>query len=69
MEQLICGSAKLRNNVYLAPGSIIRNQVTPGEDCATGMGGVITKNAKEATIYAGYAARPIEKNISQTSRK
>ena len=66
---IICGSAKIRNNVYLAPGSIIRNQVTVGEDCVTGMGAVITKNAKEATIYAGYAARPIEKKISQICRK
>ncbi|MCC8137131.1 MAG: hypothetical protein LIO76_03555 [Clostridiales bacterium] len=40
----LAGSSVVGDNVWMAPGTSIKNQVTVGNDAATGMNALITKN-------------------------
>lgn len=49
----VCGSAKLNKGVYLAPASVVLNQVTCGEDATIGVNSVAMCNVKEKAKIMG----------------
>lgn len=57
---LLGGSSKLKENVYVAPGAIIRNQLTVEKNAIIGMGAVVTKDVAENLTVAGVPAKKIK---------
>lgn len=58
---IICGSATLETNSYVAPGGIVMNQLHVGEKALVGLGAVVTKSVEKDTVVAGVPAKPIRK--------
>src|SRR4030042_5590359 len=46
-NSMIGGSAKIGNNVWIAPSASIMNQVSIGNNCILGMGAVVLKNVED----------------------
>lgn len=61
-QSIICGSCNIENEVYIAPGSVIRNQITIGAKSFVGMGSVVTKDVKPNTAVIGVPARLFRQN-------
>lgn len=57
----ICGSARLMDGSYIAPGGIVKNQITIGNNGFVGLGAVATKNVEDEIIVAGVPAKTIRK--------
>ena len=57
----ICGSAKLKDGSYVAPGGIVKNQIEIGQNALVGLGAVATKSVEEEFVVAGGPAKPIRK--------
>ena len=53
---IICGSAKLEDGVYVAPGAIVKNQVSIGKKALVGMGGVVLDDVNEEMVVVGVPA-------------
>lgn len=58
-QSMIGGSVLLKNESYVAPGSIIMNQITIGEASLVGMGAVVTKDVEDKKVVAGIPAKVI----------
>lgn len=58
---VICGSAQLGENSYVAPGGIVRNQLLVGDHAFVGLGAVVTKPVSEYSVVAGVPAKEIRK--------
>lgn len=58
---LISGSTILDSNVYIAPGSVIRNQLSIGKNSYVGMGSVVVKNVDSNILVMGLPAKNIKK--------
>lgn len=58
---VIGGSVIIADDAYLAPGAIVRNQLTIGQNSLVGMGSVVTKNTDKEYVYAGVPAKAIRK--------
>lgn len=56
---VICGSARLMDCSYIAPGGIVKNQITVGENALVGLGAVVTKDVESSIVAAGIPAKPI----------
>ncbi len=56
---VICGSAKLKNGAYVAPGGIVKNQIEIGENALVGLGAVAIKPVEGSMVVAGVPAKPI----------
>lgn len=56
---VICGSARLQQGSYVAPGGIVKNQLLVGENAFVGMGAVVTESVEKNKIVAGVPARII----------
>lgn len=50
----------MKQNAYIAPGVMVRNQIEVGENSIVGMGAVVTKDVKENSVVAGVPAKPIQ---------
>ena len=57
----ICGSAKLHDGAYVAPGGIVKNQLEVGENALVGLGAVATKEVEDSMVVAGVPAKPIRR--------
>ena len=53
---LLYGSTNIKHNAYIA-SSIIRNQITVGENAFVGMGSVVTKDVPTDAMVAGVPAK------------
>lgn len=60
-QSAICGSAKLRKKSYIAPGSIIKNQIEIGENAFVGLGAVVLQNVSKDSVVAGVPAKELRK--------
>lgn len=60
-ENLICGSAKVSNNCYIAPGAIVENQKTVGRRSFVGMGAVVLEDVPDNMVVVGVPAKVIRK--------
>lgn len=58
---IIAGSAVIGSGAYVAPGVIVRNQKTVGENSILGMGCVLTENAESGMVYMGVPAKNMRK--------
>ena len=56
---VVCGSAKLKDGAYVAPGGIVKNQLSVGTNGFVGLGAVVTKSVEDKMIVAGVPAKPI----------
>lgn len=56
---IICGSAIVGERGYVAPGAIIKNQISVGSGALVGLGAVVTKNVDSNMVVAGIPAKPI----------
>lgn len=56
---VVCGSAKLCDGSYIAPGGIIKNQITVAEGAFAGLGAVVTKDTEPFMVMAGMPAKPL----------
>lgn len=56
---IIAGSAKIRKEVYLAPGVIVKNQIEIADKAFVGMGAVVTKSVIPNKVVAGVPAKII----------
>ena len=61
-QSIICGSCIIGREAYIAPGSLIRNQITIGEKSLVGMGSVVTKDVEPNTLVIGVPARFLRYN-------
>lgn len=60
-ECVIAGSAIIEDDSYVAPGAIVRNQLSVGSGSIIGMGSVLTENADSGMVYAGIPAKILRK--------
>lgn len=59
---LLGGSSRLEKNAYMAPGSILKNQIIVGENSLVGMGSVVIHNVEANKVVVGTPARIIREN-------
>lgn len=62
---MIGGSAVLEDEVYVAPGAKIMNQIHIEKNAFVGMGAVVTKNVCENDVVAGVPAQVIRKRLPE----
>lgn len=60
-EAVICGSAHLHKGCYVAPGGIVKNQMSLGENAYVGLGGVVTGEVEPDTVVVGVPARVLRR--------
>jgi UDP-3-O-[3-hydroxymyristoyl] glucosamine N-acyltransferase len=58
----LCGSSILKENVYVAPGAIILDQVTVERDVFITVGSVVMRDVQENTVVHGNPARTLRNN-------
>ncbi|MDE5639190.1 MAG: hypothetical protein K2I47_05280 [Odoribacter sp.] len=56
---IICGSAVIGQRGYVAPGAIIKNQISIGSDALVGLGAIVTKNVDNNMVVVGIPAKPM----------
>jgi len=56
---VICGSSVLKQGSYVAPGGIVKNQITVADGAFIGMGAVVTKSTQENMVMTGMPAKPL----------
>jgi UDP-3-O-[3-hydroxymyristoyl] glucosamine N-acyltransferase len=54
---VISGSTTVGENAWLAPGTLLNNSIEVGDDCFTGIGTVVTKDAPGGKIVVGAPAK------------
>ena len=59
---IIGGSVKIGANVWVAPGSSVRDWITIGDKSMVGLGAVVTKNVNDNVAVIGNPAREIIKS-------
>ena len=60
---MLGGSAVLERDSYIAPGVMVKNQITIGRNSLVGMGAVAVKDVEDNRVVAGVPARVIRENI------
>lgn len=58
---VICGSVKLHDGAYVAPGGIVKNQMEIGKDGFVGLGAVVTRSVDMEEVVIGIPAKPVRK--------
>ena len=58
-NSVICGSVCIRDDAYVAPGGIIKNQIEVGEKCIIGIGSVVLNSTQSNKVLVGIPARPL----------
>lgn len=59
---LMGGSCTVEEDGYIAPGAIVKNQVTVHSNSVVGMGAVVTKDVPSGAVVAGVPAKIIREN-------
>lgn len=60
---LLGGSSCIEKGAYIAPGALIMNQKTVGQDGFVGMGAVVVKDVPARKVVAGVPAKVIRDNV------
>lgn len=58
---ILHGSVKTGNNAYVA-ASVVRNQITIGDNSIIGMGSIVHKDVPDEMVVLGNPAKPIARN-------
>lgn len=59
---MLGGSSIIGEDVWVAPGSMIKNQAEIGDNSLIGMGAVVTKNVDKGVVVAGVPAKRLRKS-------
>ena len=59
---MLGGSSHLMRGAYIAPGAMVINQATIGEDAYVGMGAVVVKDIPDNKVVAGVPAKILRDN-------
>lgn len=60
-HSMLAGSSRLDESVYIAPGVLVKNQISIGENCVVGMGAVVLKDVEKDQVLLGMPAKPLRK--------
>lgn len=58
---VLCGSVKVKDGAYVAPGGIVKNQIEIGSNGFVGLGAVVTRAVENNEVVIGVPAKPIRK--------
>lgn len=61
----IGGYAWIGERVYIAPGALLRDRISVGDDAIVGMGAVVVRNVAAEAVVAGNPAKEIGKNMEK----
>ena len=61
---MIGGSSNIHKGAYIAPGVMVMNQISVGENSILGMGSVVTKDVENNKVVVGVPAKIIRENIT-----
>lgn len=64
-NSVICGSAEIMDDVYIAPSCVIRNQIAIGKRCIVGMGSIVLQSTEQNKVVAGAPARILRNNFNE----
>lgn len=56
---IVCGSVHVGAEAYIAPGGIVKNQLSLGNGAFVGLGAVVTKPVDSLSVVAGVPAKKI----------
>lgn len=59
---VVCGSVKLHDSAYVAPGGIVREQLEVGNSGFVGLGAVVIKSVGDEEVVVGVPAKVIKPN-------
>ena len=62
---IICGSTVVHDYAYVAPRSVIRNQLDIGENSLVGMGSVVVSDVEPNKVYMGVPAKFVRDNSNK----
>lgn len=57
---VVCGSARVGEDVWLAPLSCVRDRTAVGDGSTIGMGAILNEDVPPGTVMAGTPARPLK---------
>ncbi len=57
---VICGSAEVGKNTWIAPSTILINGKKIGDNCMSGLGAVITKDVEDNSLVVGIPAKKVK---------
>jgi UDP-3-O-[3-hydroxymyristoyl] glucosamine N-acyltransferase len=63
------GSCVIRENVYIAPGAVVLNQITVGKDAFVTVGAVVMKDVHENAVVYGNPGRVLRNNKGDNENK
>ncbi|MCR5687792.1 MAG: hypothetical protein K6G58_07225 [Lachnospiraceae bacterium] len=58
---LVCGSSRVEDGAYIAPGGMVRNQITVHENAFIGLGALAVSDVESDMVVVGIPAKPIRK--------
>lgn len=61
----IGGYAHIGERVYVAPGALLRDRISVGDDAIVGMGAVVIRDVAAGAVVAGNPAKEIGKNMER----
>jgi UDP-3-O-[3-hydroxymyristoyl] glucosamine N-acyltransferase len=59
---MVAGSSVIEEDVYIAPGVMIMDQITVGENSMVGMGAIVAKSVEPGKIVVSPPARVVKDN-------
>jgi len=59
---MVAGSTVIEEDVYIAPGAMIMNQITVGKNSQVGMGAIVARSVEPNKIIVGLPARVVKEN-------
>jgi UDP-3-O-[3-hydroxymyristoyl] glucosamine N-acyltransferase len=59
---MVAGSSVIEEDVYIAPGAMIMDQITVGGNSMVGMGAIVAKSVEPGKIIVAAPARVIKDN-------
>jgi len=62
---ILCGSVRIEDFVYIAPGCLIRDNLKIGKGSFIGLGSLVLKDVKADTTVYGRPAKEVEKNVKK----
>lgn len=66
-QAMLAGSCHIERNAYIAPGVLVMNQITVGENSFAGMGTVILKDVPPNKVVIGVPAKVLRDNVKEES--
>ena len=62
-NSIICGSAVVEKNAWVAPGVVVNESINVGDNSILGVGAVAVKNVPKDMVVVGNPAKVLRKKI------